>query len=506
MIRSLCALLLALAMLAGCALGEEAPAQPASGVTYEIFVASFQDSDGDGRGDLRGVIDRLDYIESLGVSRIWLMPIHPSVSYHKYDVMNYCAIDPAYGTMADFDALTAACRERGIGVMLDLVVNHTSKLHPWFLEACQALRDGIDSPTVSWYNFTRGEGQHQVSGTDWYYEGQFGDHMPDLNLDNPDVRAEIARIITFWQKHGVTGFRLDAVTSYYTGANDSICDFLTFVCDTARANDPDCCIVGEVWSDEGTILDLYRSGIDSLFNFPFSDNGGAFVQAALNAKGAAAARLLAEWNGKVKAVSPLSMDAPFLTNHDQARAAGMLRLKAPFEKTAAMLYLLAPGCPTVYYGEELGMTGSGRDENKRLPMVWSAAEGAALCNPPADADQNQRLKEGVDVQDGDPDSLLNWYRQLIALRNLAPELIRGDMTAIDLGNPAVACWRVEDEGSAVLALVNTHQTEAATVSLAELGALTLLGSVQASDSPAPALAEDGSVTLTAVSCLLLRAE
>ena len=106
MIRSLCALLLALAMLTGCALGEEAPAQPASGVTYEIFVASFQDSDGDGRGDLRGVIDRLDYIESLGVSRIWLMPIHPSVSYHKYDVMDYCAIDPAYGTMADFDALT----------------------------------------------------------------------------------------------------------------------------------------------------------------------------------------------------------------------------------------------------------------------------------------------------------------------------------------------------------------------------------------------------------------
>ena len=152
------------------------------------------------------------------------------------------------------------------------------------------------------------------------------------------------------------------------------------------------------------------------------------------------------------------------------------------------------------------MTGSGRDENKRLPMVWSAQEGAALCNPPADADQNQRLKEGVDVQDGDPNSLLNWYRQLIALRNLAPELVRGDMTAIDLGDPAVACWRVEDEGSVVLALVNTHQTEAATVSLAELGALTLLGSVQASDSPAPALAEDGSVTLTAVSCLLLRAE
>ncbi|MGN0779554.1 MAG: alpha-amylase family glycosyl hydrolase [Aristaeellaceae bacterium] len=504
MLRSLCALLLALAMLTGGALGETLPAQPVSGVTYEIFVASFQDSNGDGRGDLQGIIDRLDYIESLGVSRIWLMPIHPSVSYHKYDVMDYCAIDPAYGTLEDFDALTAACRERGIGVMLDLVVNHTSKLHPWFLEACQALRDGTDSPTIHWYNFTQGEGQHPVSGTDWYYEGQFGDHMPDLNLDNPEVRAEIARVMTFWQAHGVTGFRLDAVTSYYTGANDSIRDFLTFLCDTARANDPDCYLVGEVWADEGTILDLYRSGVDSLFNFPASDNNGTFVQAALNAKGAAAARLLADWNGKVKATSPASVDAPFLTNHDQARAAGMLRLKAPFEKTAAMLYLLAPGCPTVYYGEELGMTGSGKDENKRLPMVWSTAEGTVLCNPPADADQKQRLKEGVDVQDSDPDSLLNWYRQLIHLRSLAPELLRGTMTAIDLGNPAVACYRVEDAGSAVLALINTHQSEAVTVSLEGLGSLTLLGSVGMPDSPA--LPADGSLTLPAISCMLLRAE
>lgn len=498
MLRTIISLLLALTLLCGTALAE--PAAPASsGVTYEIFVASFQDSDGDGCGDLQGIIDRLDYIASLGVDRIWLMPIHPSVSYHKYDVMDYYAIDDKYGTLADFDALAAACAEKGIGITLDLVVNHSSKYHPWFLAACDALRNGADSPYIAWYNFTKGEGQHSVSGTDWYYEGPFGDHMPDLNLDNPEVRAEIAKIIAFWQSHGVTGFRLDAVTSYYTGANESIKDFLTFVCETAKATDPDCYIVGECWADEATIMDLYQSGIDSLFNFPAADTNGTFVQASLNAKGAASARLLAEWNQKLRAASPASIDAPFLTNHDLARAAGMLRLKVPFEKAASMLYLLSTGRPTVYYGEELGMTGSGKDENKRLPMVWSTAEGTVLCNPPADADQKQRLKEGVDVQDANPDSLLNWYRQLIALRAQAGHVFTyGTMTNLDAGHAAVAFYRIDGEQGSVAVLSNIHQAETVTVDASLLGSTSLLGQLGG-------VSVDGAtVTLPPISCLLLQ--
>lgn len=482
-----------------------------SGVTYEIFVASFQDSNGDGCGDLQGIIQRLDYLETLGVDRLWLMPIHPSVSYHKYDVSDYYAIDPSYGTLEDFDALTAACAERGIGVMIDLVVNHTGREHSWFQEACAALRAGTDSLYLSWYNFSQGQGQHQVSGTDWYYEGQFGDHMPDLNLDSPEVRAEIARIIAFWQEHGVAGFRLDAVTSYYTGANQSNADFLAFLNETAKAGDPDCYLVGEVWADNSTIMTLYGSGIDSLFNFPAADSGGTFITAALNAKGAAAARLLAEWNAELREASPASIDAPFLTNHDLARAAGMLRLNAGFEKTAAMLYLLMPGRPTVYYGEELGMTGSGRDENKRLPMVWSAAEGAVLCDPPAEADQKQRLKEGVDVQEADPDSLLNCYRQLIHLRGLAPELARGVMTNLDAGNSALAFYRVDDGDSAVAVLINTSQTETLQANVEALHSAHVLGSYGGvethgdwlsglrSDTP-----EATVVTLPPISCLLMR--
>ena len=150
-----------------CAAAESTPS-PASGVTYEIFVASFNDHNGDGCGDLLGIVDKLDYLTSLGVDTLWLMPIHPSPSYHKYDVTDYDTIDPAYGTLEDFEALIAACQERGIAVMLDLVVNHTSNQHPWFQAACKALAAGTDSPYTSWYNFTQtpGDGYHAVPGAD----------------------------------------------------------------------------------------------------------------------------------------------------------------------------------------------------------------------------------------------------------------------------------------------------------------------------------------------------
>ena len=481
-----------------------------SGVTYEIFVASFADSDGDGCGDLRGVIDKLDYIESLGVSRIWLMPIHPSPSYHKYDVTDYYAVDPSYGTLDDFDVLTAACAARGIDVMIDLVVNHTSSEHPWFKNACNALQEGIDSPVINWYNFTQGSGQHPVNGTDWYYEGQFVYSMPDLNLDNDEVRAEIASIIAFWQRHGVKGFRLDACTSYYTGANGKSADFIRFVTETAKANDPDCYLVGEVWDTQQTILDMYASGIDSLFNFPAADVDGRFIKSALNGTGASCAAFMADWNARLKAVAPASVDAPFLTNHDLARVRGMVRSDAAKMKTAAMLYLLMPGYPTVYYGEELGMSGSGKDENKRQAMLWSYEDASQNCLSPADCDQAQKLKQGVDVQDADPDSLLNTYRALIALRAQAPELVHGTMTALDAGNDAVCFFRVDDGNNAVAVLVNAG-SEDVTADVAQLFNTRVIGSVGNVETPGDWLTPlrsdrpDASwARLGPASCILLR--
>lgn len=498
------ALLLAISTLLSCAFADEAPA--ASGVTYEIFVGSFRDSNGDGIGDLRGIVDSLDYIESLGVDRIWLTPIHPSVSYHKYDVLDYYDIDPQFGTLDDFDALIAACNARGIAVTLDLVVNHSSSEHPWFLAACEALRTGTQSPYTGWYNFTQGEGQHIVNGTDWYYEGQFGYHMPDMNLDNPSVRAEISNIIAFWQNRGVKGFRLDAVTSYYTGAPGSITDFLRFVTDTAHAGDSDCWVVGEAWTSDSDILTYYQSGIDSLFNFPAADSNGRLVKAALNANGSALATAFADWNAKLHKVSPASQDAPFLTNHDMARARGMLRSKVDNQKIAAMLYLLLPGRPVMYYGEELGMSGSGIDENKRLPMVWSGADESQQCNPPAAADQPQRLKEGVAEQDNDPDSLLNCYRQLIALRRLAPELAHGIMTALDGGHKAISFFRVDDASGSIAVLVNSSSSETISVDISPLSDAKIMGFYGI--SAAETLQEMSEcvtiIKLPPVSCVLLR--
>lgn len=518
--RALC-LLCILMLLCGVSLAEDGQGAPAaSGVTYEIFVGSFADADGDDCGDLQGIISRLDYLEKLGISRIWLTPIHPSPSYHHYDVTDYYAVAPEFGTIEDFDQLVSECAARGIDVMIDLVVNHTSSEHPWFRAACEALRSGVDSEYLSWYNFTEGSGAYVVTDTNWYYEGSFGYHMPDLNLDSEDVRQEVANIIAFWQEHGVKGFRLDAVTSYYTGASGTSADFVRFLCETARQNDPDCYLVGEVWDTEQTVMALYQSGIDSLFNFPAADQKGVLIQGALNGRGVGVANFLAQYNAKLREASPNSMDAPFLTNHDIARVRGMLRSDVTKMKTAAMLYLLLPGRPVVYYGEELGMGGSGADENKRLPMLWSATDESQLCSPPENASQAQKLKAGVDEQDADPDSLLNTYRSLIALRKLAPELERGTMTALDGGNDALCCFAVEDAGSTVIVLINASPSESFQVDTMEfmlqlegaLGSRVLgsVGNVQTegdwlsplrSDTPTATV-----VSLSPVSCLLLRVE
>ena len=194
---------------------------------YEIFVYSFCDSDGDQIGDLQGVISKLDYIADMGFNGIWLMPIMPSASYHKYDVKDYLEIEAEYGTMADFEALVAECDKRGIKLIIDLVLNHTSSEHPWFVEACDylaSLGDGeepsaADCPYYEYYHFTKGDPSsdtwYQVGSTDYYYEGVFWSGMPDLNFESQTLRAELEEVMDFWLEKGVGGFRLDAVKEFY---------------------------------------------------------------------------------------------------------------------------------------------------------------------------------------------------------------------------------------------------------------------------------------------------
>lgn len=432
----------------------------AQGPVYEVFVASFQDGDGDRRGDLKGLAKALPYIASLHVSALWLMPIHPSPSYHKYDVVDYLDIDPSYGTLADFDALIAAARAQGIDIYLDLVINHSSSEHPWFQAACQALAQGTDSPYLSWYLFNQQKGHPVPGASGWYYAGHFGPHMPEINLDNLGVREEIRRILAFWLNRGVKGFRLDATTHYYEENTAQNTAFLAWLMDEARKLDPDVYIVGEAWKDETTVLELYQSGIDALFPFQMAGATGWLIGGLRNGNGADIARRMASWQARIQERNPTALDAPFLSNHDMARSSGFLMQNTQRIKQAAALYLLMPGRPYIYYGEELGMSGSGRDENKRLPMVWSG-NADELCLPPAQADQQQRLKLGVLEQTDDPDSVLTFYQHILSLRAQCPELTEGTVLPLPTEDRGLAAWQVERTGGITTVVHNIGKKTAA---------------------------------------------
>lgn len=207
---------------------------------YEIFVGSFYDSDGDGMGDLNGVTEKLDYITDLGCNGIWLMPIMPSPTYHKYDVEDYENVDSAYGTAEDFKKLVDACHEKGIRLVIDLVMNHSSSKHPWFTQACEylaGLKDGEQPdlsvcPYAGYYNFSNekvSQTYYQVPGTtNWWYEGSFWSEMPDLNMENDAVRKEFENIADYWMDLGVDGFRMDAAMHYTENATVANSDVLNW--------------------------------------------------------------------------------------------------------------------------------------------------------------------------------------------------------------------------------------------------------------------------------------
>ncbi|MCL2695494.1 MAG: alpha-amylase family glycosyl hydrolase [Clostridiales bacterium] len=438
-------------------------------VYYEIFPGGFYDNDGDGMGDLNGITMQLDYINdnradsltSLHAGGLWLMPIMPSPTYHKYDVTDYYNVDPAYGTLADFDRLAAACAERGIALVLDLVVNHTSSQHPWFLEACRALAAGEESPFIDWYMFGQagtpewdefkkmvGSGVYPVPGApDWYYYGGFWSGMPDLNLDNEDLRQEILDIGAFWLARGATGFRLDATAHFFEGNTARNTAFLTWLQEGLGS---EVYLVGEAWTDAGTILSLYQSGITSLFNFPFAMSTGTIISSVRTGDGAKLARAVERWHGQILEANPTAIDAPFLTNHDQARSSGALMGRLELQKQAAAVYLLLSGNPFIYYGEEIGMMGGGdKDEDKRMPFVWSLTDSTGMPNPPKGATNKTLPTAGLDEQLLDPDSLVRFYIDVIRIRNRYPTIARGLPIALDTGESAVCALQLTWKGETI---------------------------------------------------------
>ena len=419
---------------------------------YEVFVRSYQDGDGDGLGDLQGLSDRLDYIRDMGYDGLWLMPVMPSPSYHKYDVTDYCAIDPEYGDLADMRALVERAHADGIRLIIDLPINHTSTRHPWFLAACEALREGVDSPYTAYYNFRQQAetGFVPLEGTAWYYEERFaGGGMPDLNLDNEAVWGEIEAILRFWLTDiGVDGFRLDAVTSFYTGDHERNIAALTRLKGLCDAIKPDTYLVGECWTGLTTIADYYRSGL-RFFLFPASQAEG-FIASSLRGRSGHAEKFARNYQAVLEAI-PEGTLAPFLSNHDTGRTVGSVqgRGNLAIAKFAEGVLNMMQGDVYTYYGEEIGMVGSGDDPNKRLAMYW--AEDDMTAQPPG-VTSLEYAYPSVETQQRDPDSLLQYCRRANQLRLKYPMIAAGENAFLTVEGDLCVMRRSQAQGQCVIVL------------------------------------------------------
>ena len=435
---------------------------------YEIFVRSFYDSNGDGVGDLNGVTAKLDYLKGLGVRCLWLMPIAESPSYHGYDVSNYYRVEPAYGTNDDFRRLAKAAHRRGLKVILDMVLNHSSDRHPYFQAA---LRD-TTSPYRSWYIFSKTDGGkgpwgapawHKSPVRDEYYYGIFYSGMPDLNYDTPAVRAEGMKIADFWMRLGADGFRLDAV-QYLMEDGPCLKDcpgthrYLREYGAHLHTVNPDAYAVGEVWDPVDTLLTYYPDQLTSYFTFAPSDS---LLWAV---KRDTVGGLLDTWLQLQRAI-PDQRYATLQRNHDETRTLTLLGDDLAGARLSATLLLTLPGEPYIYYGEEIGMTGDKPDPRLRTPMQWSPAHaGGFTTGTPWETLQSDSETANVAVQDTAPASLLNLYRTLVHLRATNEALAEGRLVALESGDPAVAAYLRRAQNHTVLVVANLS-TGAKTVSI-----------------------------------------
>jgi alpha-amylase len=449
-------------------------------IFYEVFVRSFSDSDGDGIGDFQGLIDKLDYLndgdpattDDLGITGIWLMPIAQSPSYHGYDVTDYLTIEEDYGTNADMQRFLEEAHARGIAVIVDLVMNHTSSEHPWFLEARQP-----GTPRETWYiwDATPDFWQNPWGGLAWhqnvlrYYFGMFWRGMPDLNYRNGEVTDAMYDIIRFWlDDMAVDGFRLDAVRHLIEDGDIQantpethawLQGFHRYV----HGLNPDALTVGEIWDTTANVAPYVGDELNIAFEFDI----GTAIKNALLIKNATT--LTKAW-GQVLAAYPEGQYAPFLTNHDQDRIMNQLRKDEDAMKAAAALYLTSPGVPFIYFGEEIGQLGIKPDEDIRRPMAWDDSPmGGFTSGEPWRALPAEHEKRNVAVQDADPGSLLNHYRDLIALRNAHPALRTGSMTLVESSSRQLFTFLRQEGDEAILVLVNVDDDPASdyTLSLAE---------------------------------------
>lgn len=398
-------------------------AYPRMGSYYQIFVRSFADSNGDGIGDFNGITAKMPYLAELGIDGLWVMPIHPSPSYHGYDVTDFYDTHADYGTLEDFDLMIKTADEHGIKIIIDLVLNHTSDQHPWKTQ----------HPT--WYsNFS-----------------YFGGWMPELDFSKTEVKEAMLDVMTFWLNRGVHGFRVDAAIHIFnsntyvnglpatTDIKRSI-DYFTMLRAQLRKINPDVYLVGEVWASKDYTASFYQ-GFDSLFNFDYSTQIMNTVQntrtsnydTTLNGYYRAFQTVMDNYNNRFVNSQEVYIDAPFIRNHDQDRPASILNTEKL--KLAAEALLTLPGNPFLYYGEELGMKGVSSfgangiwDETRRLPFKWGDNYTTNWCT--ACVDYNSTVSNS-NVQKNDPNSLYNTYKTLLNLKNSYPALKYGDFKLVE---------------------------------------------------------------------------
>ena len=417
-------------------------------VYYEIFVRSFADSNGDGIGDLKGITDKLDYLNDLGISGIWLTPIHPSPSYHGYDVNDYRTINPQFGTMADFEALMAKANSLNIKIVLDWVVNHTSKEHPWFVDACSR----VDSPYRNFYLFAPTNqiqnyvqtGQvpatayynayewHRVTSgtTNYSYFGGFSSWMPDINPESAIVDS-LVDAAKMWLDKGVSGFRYDAAKHIYqVEKSQENIDFWKRFLGQLKSHKPDVYAVGEVFDVKETIAYFYQA-FPALFNFL---NWNNLAWALNNRTGKYYPRDVSDCLNAFAAANPDYLNVPKLSNHDEDRTMSVLNNETAKAKLAAAILLTMPGQPYLYYGEEIGMRGlkNNGDEYVREPFLWAPkANDVYRTSWRTPAFNSDDRVAPLSVQQSDPESLYSVYADFIRLRNSYPALAQGNLTFPD---------------------------------------------------------------------------
>jgi alpha-glucosidase len=455
-------------------------------VIYEVYPRSFQDSNGDGVGDLKGILDRLDYLPALGADAVWITPIYPSpMADFGYDVANYTDIDPLFGTLSDFDRLLAEVHRRGLRMILDFVPNHTSVEHPWFVES----RSSRSNPKRDWYlwrdkpnnwlsNFGGSAWEYDAT-TSQYYLHSFLKEQPDLNWRNPDVRTAMFDSLRFWLRRGVDGFRVDVMwllikddlfrdnppnPEYKPGDLESH-KFLPYY----TSNRPEVIQVVEEmrgvideFSDRVLIGEIYLP-IEQLVTYYGKDLKGAqlpfnfqLLQCPWNA--VSLAQTISQYRA---ALPPGAWPNWVLGNHDNSRIA--TRVGEAQAAVAAMLLLTLPGTLTIYYGEELGMAdvsiskdqvqdpaeknqpgvGVGRDP-ERTPMPWERSVNAGFTTGkpwlPLNTDYRRR---NVSAFEADVSSILHLYRRLIALRRSFPVLVSGALLEVSAEGALLRYERVD---------------------------------------------------------------